>query len=80
VYGSLSRVCCVLSGRDLYVWPIGRSDECYRVCCFLGFDRETSVMKRPCPVKGSWATDEEGKSTVALCSVPYTATSFSITE
>jgi hypothetical protein len=80
-HGSLSLVYVVCCQVEAFRFgPIARSEECYRVCCFLGCDLEASVMRRPWPVRSSCAMDEEGETTVALCSVPYTATSCSIAE
>ena len=47
---SVSFECCVLSGRSLYV--VQRSPtECGVSEC----DRETSIMRRPWPIRGCWA-------------------------
>jgi hypothetical protein len=45
----------VLSARDLCVGLITRSEEAYRVLCVCVCGDEVSVMRRPCPSRGSRA-------------------------
>jgi len=47
--------CCVLSGRGLCDELITRPEESYRLCC-VGYDLETSRMRRPLPALGRSAT------------------------
>jgi hypothetical protein len=52
---SVSRECCVLSGRGLCVGLITRPEESYRMCGVSECDREASTMRRPWPTRGSFA-------------------------
>jgi hypothetical protein len=46
--------CCVLSGRGLCDGLITRSEESYRLWCFVVCDQETSKTRRLKPATGLW--------------------------
>ena len=52
---SFSCECCVLSARDICVGLITRPEEFYRVLCVCVCDDEASIIRRPCPSRGSRA-------------------------
>jgi hypothetical protein len=49
---SVCSQCCVLSDRGLFVGPITRPEESYRVWCVSECDCEASIMRRPWPTGG----------------------------
>jgi hypothetical protein len=63
VWVSVSCECCVLSGRGLFVGPITRPEESYRVWGVSECDREASILRRPwhtggcCPTGGCCAME-----------------------
>jgi len=51
--------CWVLSGRGLCEGPITRTEESYRLCCFVVCDLGTSLMRRPLIALGRKATGQK---------------------
>jgi hypothetical protein len=49
----------VFSGRGLCDELITRPEECYRLCCVVVCDLETSRMRRPWPALGRSTTRKE---------------------
>ena len=47
----MSCECCVLSGRNMCDGLITRPQESFRLFVCL-YDREASIMRRPCPTRG----------------------------
>jgi hypothetical protein len=58
---SVSRECCVLSGRGLCVGLIARPEESYRMWCVSECDREASIRRPPWRTGGCCAMGEKEK-------------------
>jgi hypothetical protein len=56
---SVSRECCVLSGRGPCDGLIIRPEESYRVWCVSECDCKASTMRRPWPTRGCCAMEEK---------------------
>jgi hypothetical protein len=67
---SVSSECCVLSGGGLCIWLISRPEETFRVWC-VWCDREASIMRRPWPTRGCYATKEKKSQKTILLSVSF---------
>jgi len=52
---AVSGECCVLSGRDLCIGLITRTEESYRLVCVCECDREAPITRGTWPTGGCWA-------------------------